>query len=122
MDVQVADLSNQVAQLQQQLQMTVAASEARMDELRLATQRDKKSSLEPRQLNRPKEFNGSEKDWHEFAMKFENWFVGLHGQARVYFRWVETQSTQIDPADAEAPDQLSEETLREMSRQLYLSP
>ena len=111
MDAQIVALSNQVAQLQQQLQITVATNDARMDELRLASQRDKKSGLEPRQLNRPKEFSGSEKDWHEFAMKFENWFVGLHSQARVYFRWFETQSTQIDPADHEAPDELSEEAL-----------
>ena len=133
MEQQLTQLTNLVAQmtqanLQQQHQFTelMQQQQQQIQQL-LAAQVQQRPQQEPgrmmeaKGLNKPKEFDGSENMWMDFAFKFENWLVATYHGAREILRWAEQEERTIDTDDGEIPTTMDAEERKVMNVNLYLA-
>ncbi len=98
---------------------TVQEYEVRMKELREVAAKSK-SVIDSKMLNKPQNFDNKEETWPEFAFKYENWICGVEAKARLYMRWAELHEGEIIDT-IEAPDDLDEESVARLDKQVYLS-
>ena len=121
MNMQQAQITQLTAQLQQNFQQFLdSQAAAAASSPGVATQQNPRI-LEAKGLNKPKEFDGQEKSWSEFAFKFENWPVSVSPNCREMMRWAEGEDTTIVIEYLEAPDTLRTEEEIELNRDMYLA-
>ena len=100
------------------------ATTARLEESRatvIALQsRSTVGTMEPKGLQKPKDFNNSEGQWSEFSFKYENWLMGFLPGVKPYLRWAETMTGPI-LSYIGAPTSLSDHEIAQLSKQVYIT-
>ena len=132
LQAQMEQMRLESGNMQRQFQSTVdglrneaAVAAARLEESRatIIALQSKSSSgtMEPKGLQKPKDFSNSEANWSEFSFRYENWMMGFQSHVKPYLRWAESQTNPITSYSDSGIALLSAADVVELSKQVYIT-